>query len=317
LFKSVTIGALCTSFGVLQPGAPLAASEAYAQAPTPIQRTQLNLRIQNRITSYKTEADRFDAAMRGLAAVERMPLNTEADAKQALAVLQRGSAGTQALFGKVVSMAINNSAFKSGVEAEVDRVSAKTLHLQARQKSTSVTSLRGFSETASAIRREIEGHAATLRRVGDKLQAAAKRNGAIGSAPMSEPRQFVITRADYRSNPQSTAPRLVKASYSPLTAGPVVSSSLEAEPFFLTGIEEALIIGAGVVIAAYALRKSLDFSEPEDPGNEEDTRSRFRVCTDNADATRDRCLRNNDFWGDIGCWAKWNVEMARCLVLPL
>lgn len=304
-----TAMALCFSFAVIQPNTSLNTVSAQTPRPNPITQRIFD-KFKSKEIAYKSAAGRYDQSIRGFAAVENMQIRTESDAKSALAALQNNASGLKNAYDKMVSIALNSSSLKSGVEAEADRVTPKTMFLQLRRSPKSFATLRGVTDAKNAIKNQFDADSAMLRRLGEKLQAAGRRSSLL-QPPATDTHTSLIAQSAYR--PQYGADgatfRLVKTSN--------VSSGAGEPVMFQTGVEIAVIAAISVILAAYAARKAADFTEPEDPDNEEDTRSRFRVCMDEAEATRDRCLRTSDFFGDLLCWGKFNAEVGRCLLLPL
>jgi hypothetical protein len=321
IFRSMrvfTAVALCVGFGLLQPSAPLATLAA--QAPPP-NRQAIFTKFKSQENKFIAEAAAWDNAVRGFASVENMPMKTPADVQKVLAVLERSSAGFKGLHGKTVVLAMNTGAFKTGVEAEAERVTAKGLQLKIRQSPRDVSRLRGFDDAKSAIRRQLQSDSAVLARVSKKLEEASRLRGALPSAPSTESHRLRVARASYHSLAKaiSSPASVMQASFSSLnTAMSRLPVEAPVEPgvgepaAVQTGVEAALIAAAILLIGAFAARKVIDIEPPDDGGP-----SPFAACMNAAESKRDRCLRRGDFFADIQCWAVFGVDTSRCILLPL
>lgn len=278
---------------------------AGAQEPD-AQRARLRTLYQKfnaRETALKAEASRYDQAISALAAIERMPISSEAEIRNILNALSRSRRGTEGVFGKMVTIALNTSSLKAGAEAEADRLTPKGVALQLRQSPSFVGRIRGFDDAKRAIQRQLQSDIALHQRLSKKLESISRRRASITLPGGAESLHAVYSTA--------SSPLTVRATYSP--------SAPAVEPLMQIGLEVIVVSAIGIIIAAYAARKAADFTEPEDPDNEEDTRSRFRVCMDKADAKLDTCLGRNrgNFFGEAGCWAVYLFEKGECLTLPL
>jgi hypothetical protein len=325
--KNFTVLTLCFCLGVMQLNVPLAAASTDTQDDAQRRAARVAAVAKAKELAFRKGAERYDQAIQGIAAVDKMALKTEADVKKALATLQSSRSLLNGAFGKAVTIALSNTALRAGVEAEADRVTPKAMSLQIKQQPTFASRIRGIDDARSAISRQFASDAELIRRVGKKLQEASRQRGASFSAPSTEP-QHMMTAEVSRCKVDSAS--LVSALIAPTSYRELASAATflplvkavdpAAEPAAVqTGLEAAVVAAVIVVLTAYAARKAADFTEPEDPDNEEDTRSRFRVCMDKADAKLDGCLdrKEGDFFGQAGCWAVYLFEKGECLTLPL
>jgi hypothetical protein len=318
--KALAITAFCFNFGLVSPTAPMVGAEARAQE-TKAQVLQRIRPIVDRAnakqTLYQTNGSKYDTAIRNISSLQQAPLKTEADVKKAIEILQKNEIDDSMVFGKGVTLAINLSSFKAGVRAEADRLTAKGVVTQIKSKSLSVSRIGGFNDLKSALKRQFDGDAATLKQVGARLQQASKQRGISFSAPGSASRigmasafapgllgagarsnqftSFTLTTSPVRTEASNTAsPQL-----DPITGGVLAGIAMAALAF---------------VIVKYAEEKAQDIEENPDTGV-----SQMGECRSDARRARNRCLNRNEgnFFGQAGCWAQYTVDEAACLLLPL
>ena len=175
IVKALAIMAFCFNFGVVAPTAPMLGASAKAQ-DLRAQRLQRLRPIIDRANAkqalHQANGAKYDTAIRNISALEQAPLKTEADVKKAIDILQRNEIEDSMVFGKGFTIAINLSSFKAGVRAEADRLSAKGVVAQIKSKSLSPSRIGGFNDLKTTFKRQLDGDAAMLKRVGARLQEA-------------------------------------------------------------------------------------------------------------------------------------------------
>jgi hypothetical protein len=309
--KALAITAFCFNFGVVGPTAPMLGATARAQES----KAQILQRIRPIIDKanakqalHQTNAGKYDTAIRNISALEQAPLKTEADVKKAIDILQKNDIEDGMVFGKGFTLAINLSSFKAGARAEADRLSAKGVITQIKSKSLSVSKIGGFNDLKTTLKRQFDGDAAMLKRVGARLQQASKQRGISFSSPVLAPKPsmasafasgFLSAEAPGAAPARTDAPHSEVAQLDPITGG------------VLAGIAMAAL---GYVIAKYAEEKAQDIEENPDTGV-----SQMGECREEARRDRNRCLNRNEgnFFGQAGCWAQYTIDEAACLLLPL
>ncbi|HEY8461004.1 MAG TPA: hypothetical protein VIM99_11520 [Blastocatellia bacterium] len=301
--KSLLITAFCFNFGVVGPTAPMLGAAAAAQE-SKAQRLQRLRPIFERANAKKslheTNANRYDAAIRNISALEQAPLKTEADVKRAIDILQRNEIEDSMVFGKGFTVAINLASFRAGARAEAERLSPKGAIAQIKSKSLALNRIGGFNDLKNALKQRFNNDAAMLKRVGARLEQASRQKGVSLSKPVSTPKISMASAfapgfsaaVNHLSTPESEPPQ-----FEPITAG------------ILGGIALAAV---AYVIVKYAEEKAEDIEEV-------DGVSQMGECRDKARRTRIRCLNKNEgnFWDQAGCWAQYAVDEAACLLLPL
>ncbi len=327
--KALVITAFCFNFGVITPIAPMRGAAARAQE-TNAQRLQRLRPIFDRAnakqTLHQTNATKYDTAIRNISALEQAPLKTEADVKRAIDILQRNEIADSMVFGKGFTVAINLSSFKTGVRAEASRLTAKGVVAQIKSKSLSLSRIGGFNDLKTTLKRQFDGDAAMLKRVGARLQQVSKQRGISFSSPNSAPGKDVAAAfalrppgGKSRSNPFIPAFSYHSAPADTLTTSSVRTDASSSEPPQFDPITGGVLAGIALaalayVIVKYAEEKADDLEEDPDTGV-----SQMGECRTEAKNDRRRCLRNanGDFFREAGCWAAYVVDEAACLLLPL
>jgi hypothetical protein len=326
--KALAIVAFCFSFGVLTPSAPIVGATAKAQE-TKAQRLQRLQPIFNRARTtqalHQANATKYDTAIRNISALEKAPLRTEADVKKVIDTLRRNEINNNLVLGKGFTLAIKVNSFKAGVEAEASRVSAKGVATQLKSKSLSISRIGGFNDLKTTLKRQFDGDTAMLSRVGKRLQQASRQRGISLSSPNLSPAKdlaaaFAPGLLGERSRPN---PFISVISYRSTSEGTLITSPVwidapRSEPPQLDPITGGVLAGVALaalayLITIYAYQKEEDLDDDPETGV-----SPLSACLDEVKTDRDNCLSANrgDFWAEAGCWGKWTIDTAACLLLP-
>jgi hypothetical protein len=327
--KTVALIVFCCSFGVLNPSAPMLRATAQTPATTIQLRSRtLQLAINNahaREAVYRTNASKYDTAIRNIRAVESAPLKSEADVKKILDTLKNNQINNNLVLGKGFTLAIGVSSFKAGVQAEASRLSTKVVVNQLNRKTLSISRVGGFSDLKTTLKRQFDADAATLSRVGKRLQEASERRGISRLSPPSMNRGAVSAASERMFKQAHLA-----NSFSPdigftfsrarfQADMPIWTNALDAAPAQFEPITASILGGIALAALAYLIIKYAE-EKADDTEEDPDTGvSQMGVCLDDVKSARDSCLdkHDGDYWAQAGCWGKWAVDEAACLLLPL
>jgi hypothetical protein len=319
--KAMAIAAFCFNFGVVSPTASMLRSSARAQEST-AQKFQVILSKANaKQALQQTNASRYDSAVRNISALEQAPLKTETDIKKAIDILQKNEIDDGMVFGKGFTMAINVSSFKSGVEAQANQLTPKVAATQMKSKSLQISKIGGFNDLKATVKRQFDGDAAMLKRVGARLQQASKLRGISFSSPSSAPK--IGMAAGFASGflgKNSLSNPYISTNNSCTAPAPAGKAAPSAEVSQLDPISGGVLAGIAAAAAAYLLTKYVEHKANHDLVDDPDTGvSPLSACRTEAKDDRKRCLAKNEgnFFGQAGCWAQYTVDEAACLLLPL
>jgi hypothetical protein len=163
--RAVVATALCVSFIMYL---PLRVSSA---GPAALVATDLKSESQ-----FRTEASRYDGAIRAISGIATTTLETPDDLKKALDILNREHPNLKLHHSKLVVMALSDTTLVSAVKKKVpDKRAAETFVRELDADPRAVLKLNGAESLASRIQRSREADAAALRRAADKLKEAAEK----------------------------------------------------------------------------------------------------------------------------------------------
>lgn len=127
-------------------------------------------------SQFRTEASRYDGAIRAISGIATMTLETPDDLKKALAILNREHPNLKLHRSKLVVLALSDATLVSAVKKRVpDKRAAEIFVRELDADPKAVLKLNGAASLASRIQRSREADGATLRRAADKLKQAAER----------------------------------------------------------------------------------------------------------------------------------------------
>ncbi|HEU0178147.1 MAG TPA: hypothetical protein VFV58_28120 [Blastocatellia bacterium] len=321
--KALAIMAFCFNFGVITPTAPMLGAAARAQDAKTQKFQSILAKANAKQALQQTNATKYDTAIRNISALEQAPLKTEADVKRVMDTLQKNEIDDGMVFGKGFTMAINNSSFKAGVEAEANRLSPNGVATQIKSKSLSISRIGGFNDLKTALKRQFDGDAATLKRVGARLQQAAKQRGISLSSPGSAPKTGMATAfaSGFLGKKSLSNSFISKNNYCSTPADtPARTSAPTVEPAQIDPVTGSILAGVALGAAAYLITKYAEHKVIHDLEDDPDTGvSPTAACRTDAKNARNRCLakHDGDFFAQAGCWAQYTVDEAACLLLPL
>lgn len=314
--RTLAITALCFSLAVITPNGLIVSLTVQAQSPKAQTISQRLETARARVATHQADASKYDIAIRNISTLENAPLKTEADVRRAIDILQKNEINNDLVFGKGVTIALKVNSFKAGVRAEANRVSANGVVRQLKSKSLSVSRVGGFNELKTTLKAQFDRDRAMLQRVGQRLQQASKQRGLSFSLPKPSTEGDV---AAYHERQRANLFMSTIGYGSKLVATPISWSDVErTETSQIDPITGSILAGIAMgalafIIVEYAKEKSEDIEEDPDTG-----KSQLGSCLDEVKADRDSCLRENrgNFFGEAGCWGKWLVDEAACLLLP-
>ncbi len=329
IMKALMITTFCLNFGAVAPTAPMLGASARAQ-DLKAQRLQRLRPIIDKANArrdlHQSNAAKYDTAIRNISALEQAPLKTEADVKKAIDIMQRNQINDSMVFGKGFTVAINLSSFTAGVRAEASRLTAKGVVAQIKSKSLSLSRIGGFNDLKNTLKRQFDGDAAMLKRVGARLQQASQQRGISLSSPNSAPGKDVaaafaprLPGGKPRLNPFISALGHRSTSADTLTASPSRTDALHSASPQVDPISASVLAGIAAaavtfIVIKYAEEKAEDYDQDPDTGV-----SQVSECRNTAIARRDACLRRNagNIFSQAGCWGQYAVDEAACLLLPI
>jgi hypothetical protein len=238
-------------------------------------------------SQYRAEASRYDAAVRAIAGIITMKLETTDELKAALNIVQQHRQNLKLFWSKLIVLALSNSTFSTAVKRKIPTLDAATTFLSSlTADKTKLTTVNGFDDVKTQIANATTTDAAVLRRASDRLKTAADRLKAA-------------QRID-----SSSELRLVRASFSPAEESPAVPTLQDPLTF-------ALFLGyVAVVVIVVVAFGSAAANNATDEG-----RDAVAECQERANANYDQCVATTLF-GQLGCAAKLLAEQAICLAFP-
>jgi hypothetical protein len=278
---------------------PLRLSSAKAAATT---RPGADLKSESQL---KSEAARYDGAIRAISGVATMKLETGEDLKKAFAILDRERGNLKLHFSKLVVLAISDSTFSSAVKKKLpDERAAEAFAKELKADLNGVLKLEGAGSLKTRMERSVEADAAVLRRAGERLKAAGerlKKTAHKGAAPgVWATGEFRVIRAGFSAATQPiTAP-------SPVIFGPliVIAISYAVGLFF-----PSVFVGISVIQNIFT----------------EQGQDQVAACQERVDASLSRCVSEAEdlpsgfpFFIREGavaaCYGTWLIQSGECLL---
>ena len=256
-------------------------------------------------SQYRSEATRYGGAIRAIAGIATMKLETRDDLKNARAILDRERPNLKFHRSKFVVMAISDSTFADAVKKMgSDKRAAEAFAKEGAADSRVVLKLDGAESLRTRIRRSAEADAAILRRAGERLKEAAQKirqvsqGAATGFGATGE---FKVIQAGFSeaSQPNAALETPAMSAQDPLTIIAILWIA------FIVLLPTVSII---VILARYA-------------GEEEDI-DQVAECQETADNRYLSCVSEaNDLpplVSDVAkaaCYGDWLINQAGCLTL--
>lgn len=262
-------------------------------------------------TQLRTEASRYDSAIRAIGTVASMQFNTPEDLKKALVILDRERPNLRFHRSKFVVIGLSDTAFVSAARKQLpNKQIAEAFATRLAADSKLALTVEGAASLATRIQRSIESDAATLRRASERLKEASarfKRAQALINTDSGSTDDFKILRAGFRYAPRDM--ELTETSTLP-----------SIDPASIAVIVVAIIVYAAVIYVGvkwYGPRFGI--------GTEED-KDQVAECQDTTDGRYTQCV--NEASGlpaglpffirevaEAACYADWLARQAACLTL--
>ncbi|HEY7784518.1 MAG TPA: hypothetical protein VIB00_07325 [Pyrinomonadaceae bacterium] len=287
MLRALIAVALSVSFVIYPPLQLSSASAAISVAPEIKSESQ-----------FRSEAARYDAAIRAIGSIASMRLDNTAEFQKAFDVLKRERPNLKFHRSKLIALALSDPAFANAVKKKApDKSAAESFVKQLNADRQAVLRLDGVQTLQSRMRRSDEADAATLRRAAEHLKAAGEKIKASAPrssvAPFGEEQEFKVIRANFTES----------------TPAPI-------DPVSATII--ALAVTA-VVIMAIAYGSALISNATTDEGQDA-----VEACNQRNDERFDRCVSEIDcgLGGLLNpfcaaalalCESDWLVRAAACL----
>lgn len=147
-------------------------------------------------SQLRSEASRYDSAVRVIGGIATMKLATVGDLKKAIDIVNREHPNLRFRFSKLVVLAISDPTFSSAVKARTaagsEAAEAFLKEIQADPKT--ILQLRGAESLKTRLQRTDEANVATLRRTADRFNAIARKlgNAATPTLPVTSERPTAI-----------------------------------------------------------------------------------------------------------------------------
>jgi len=127
-------------------------------------------------SQFRSEASRYEGAIRAISGIATMKLETGEDLKKAFAILDRERPNLKLHRSKLVVLALSDSTYTSAIKKKVpDKQAAEAFAKELAAERKVVLKLDGAESLVTRMRRSIEADVATLRRVAERLKAAAEK----------------------------------------------------------------------------------------------------------------------------------------------
>jgi hypothetical protein len=285
--------ALCLSFAMNLP-ARLSSGAATPAVADPKTESQ-----------YRAEASRYDAAIRAIAGIATMKLDTPDDLRKALDILKREGPNLKFNRSKLVVLGLSDSTFSNAVKKKTpNKQAAEAFAKEVNADPKVVLKLDGAESLQTRMRSSNESDAATLRRAGEKLKEAAGKikktaQGSRGRG-VGVTDEFKVIRAGFSETEQ------------PAAAPDSLMMTLQGGPAETVII--IIICVAFDVFAAYGLKLFVYGSDPAEGA----------ACQEKADDSYSKCeSKANDlpsgfplFVREVAialCYSQWLLDQAACL----
>lgn len=243
-------------------------------------------------SQFRNEASRYENAMRAIAGISTMKLETTEDLKRAIAILDRERPNLKLFFSKLVVIGFSDSTFSNAVKKKMpDKQAAESFlkGLQADHKA--VLRLDGAESLATRLQRTAESDATILRRAGERLKEAAekiKRVGQVGRSPgFRHNDEFKVTRVGFR---KKTLPI------------PAPNTVMQVAEILLFALACGAFTAAVILYGAFIIRVS-----------ENETGQAIVECKEAADDRYVTCAAGADIFKLAGCYTVWLFEHGACL----
>jgi hypothetical protein len=290
--KAVIATVLCVTF-VIYPALRISSARAaYAS---------VDLKSEAEVRS---EATRYDGAMRAIAGVASMKLEKPDEMKRALATLDSKGSDLKFHRSKLIVLGLSDTSFTGAVKkASPNKEAAEALIKETTANPKAVLELNGAQSLVTRLQQSAQTEAATLRRVSERLkEAAAKIKQSSKTRVTPDVREAKLISAVYRG---------VNESYEP---------SLSVNPLQGEVIAVLLIVVAVIIfleIASFAIKVFESFLTKVLESIERQTAE----CREAADTKRTKCVADAhnqvfplNLVAEAECDSEWLAQSAACLL---
>ncbi len=259
-------------------------------------------------SQLRTEASRYDTAMRAISGISSMKLDTGDDLKKALVILNRERPNLKFFRSKFVVIGLNDTNFVNAARKRVpDKVSAEAFAKELTADPKVAFTVSGANSLKTRLAQSIAADAATLRRAGEKLKEAAAK--------------FKKPQAHHAPTPGMTNDAsVVLGGFSRATSIIETTSAPVLDPASI-----AVIVTAIIVYASIAYLGLKWFGPSFGIGTEAD-KDQVAECQQDTDDRHARCVSEardlpSGFplflreAAEAGCYGDWLLRQAACLAL--
>jgi hypothetical protein len=194
---------------------------ALAGAPLPVAAT---LKSESQ---YRSEASRYDAAIRAISVITTMRLDTADDLSKAVAIAERERPNLKLRFSKFVVTGLSDSRFVAALKKKMpNKQAAEAFAKELSADRSALMKLEGAETLKARIVRSAEADAALLKRVGlllkeagEKIKKTAQGHEGFRQLPAEE---FKVVRAGFAIS-EEPADSLAPSALEPLSASAAVA----------------------------------------------------------------------------------------------
>lgn len=159
-------------------------------------------------SQYKNEASLYEGALRAIAGIATMKLDTPDELKQALAIFDRARPNLMFFSSKLVVIARNDPTFSNAVKKKTSTKQAAQTFLAALKADPKIVSeLDGAASLTTRLQQIAQADAASLRRVAERLKEVAEKIKKTSQAKASHDLSLTINliRAGFKTSSTGSA----------------------------------------------------------------------------------------------------------------
>lgn len=249
-------------------------------------------------SQLRSEASRYDNALRAIGDVASMKLEDASEMQKALAILDRERPNLQLLRSKLITVGLSDSTFTSSAKkAAPDKAAAVALAKELSANPRAVVKINGAQGLANQLQQILQNHASTLRRTAERLKQASatyKKSSALGG-------QKVFT---------NTSAHLVLANFSPgnKDSRAFRTSEIPLQEAISDLILTALILVVAVVFYVWVIAKLISAGEECATDCQTKADRDYNAC--NAAAKQQIFPLN--LAAEAACYSEWLATQAAC-----
>ena len=263
-------------------------------------------------SQIRSEASRYDAAIREISNGATVKLDTVEDVKAALVGLERAIPNIRFSRSKYVALGLDDSTFVNAVKERArDQKSAEAFAQELATDRNSILKLNGAISLQSRLRRAMESDATLLKSVGARLKKSADD-----------------LKAKLKANHARQAHSFVSASIAPAADDEIVLTTIFCVAFMvsLPLLLAVVVVGAApisAVITAVVIAQAVSIVARvvENVGTDEG-KDRVAKCQDAVDAAYKSCKAKAaqsccglDAVQALECYQTWLFDSAVCIFI--